>query len=67
MQALANEGMTMLVVTHEMAFARDVSNHVVFMRDRGHLGGRRPQQIFADPQRQETKDFLSRFMEREYF
>ena len=64
MRSLAKEGLTMLVVTHEMAFARDVSNHVVFMRDGVIWEEGVPQQIFADPQRQETKDFLSRFMER---
>ena len=67
MRSLAKEGLTMLVVTHEMAFARDVSNHVVFMRDGVIWEEGAPQQIFADPQRQETKDFLSRFMERQYF
>ena len=64
MRSQAKEGLTMLVVTHEMAFARDVSNHVVFMRDGVIWEEGAPQQIFADPQRQETKDFLSRFMER---
>ena len=64
MRSLAKEGLTMLVVTHEMAFARDVSNHVVFMRDGVIWEEGAPEQIFADPQRQETKDFLSRFMER---
>ena len=64
MRSLAKEGLTMLVVTHEMAFARDVSNHVVFMRDGVIWEEGAPQQIFADPKRQETKDFLSRFMER---
>ena len=64
MRSLAKEGLTMLVVIHEMAFARDVSNHVVFMRDGVIWEEGAPQQIFADPQRQETKDFLSRFMER---
>ena len=64
MRSLAKEGLTMLVVTHEMAFARDVSNHVVFMRDGVIWEEGAPQQIFADPQRQETRDFLSRFMER---
>ena len=64
MRSLAKEGLTMLVVTHEMAFARDVSNHVVFMREGVIWEEGAPQQIFADPQRQETKDFLSRFMER---
>ena len=64
MRSLAKEGLTMLVVTHEMAFARDVSNHVVFMRDGVIWEEGAPQQIFADPQRQDTKDFLSRFVER---
>src|SRR5699024_3895109 len=64
MRSLAEEGLTMLVVTHEMAFARDVSNHVVFMRDGIIWEEGTPQQIFAEPQRQETRDFLSRFMER---
>ena len=64
MRDLANEGLTMLVVTHEMAFARDVSNHVVFMRDGVIWEEGPPQQIFVDPQREETRDFLSRFMER---
>ena len=64
MRNLANEGLTMLVVTHEMAFARDVSNHVVFMRDGVIWEEGSPQQIFVDPQREETRDFLSRFMER---
>lgn len=64
MRDLADEGLTMLVVTHEMAFARDVSNHVVFMRDGVIWEEGSPQQIFVDPQKEETKDFLSRFMER---
>ena len=64
MRDLANEGLTMLVVTHEMTFARDVSNHVVFMRDGVIWEEGSPQQIFVDPQREETRDFLSRFMER---
>ena len=61
MQALAQEGMTMLVVTHEMAFARDVSSRVVYMNQGVICEQGPPQQIFGDPQRQETKDFLSRF------
>ena len=61
MQALAQEGMTMLVVTHEMAFARDVSSRVVYMNQGIICEQGPPQQIFGDPQRQETKDFLSRF------
>ena len=64
MRSLAKEGLTMLVVTHEMAFARDVSNHVVFMRDGIIWEEGTPQQIFAQPRRQETRDFLSRLMAR---
>ena len=61
MQDLAQEGMTMLVVTHEMAFARDVSNHVVFMSQGVICEEGTPAEVFGNPQRQETKDFLSRF------
>ena len=61
MQQLAKEGMTMLVVTHEMAFARDVSSRVVYMNHGVICEQGTPEQVFGDPQRQETKDFLSRF------
>ena len=61
MRDLAAEGLTMLVVTHEMAFARDVSNHVVFMRDGVIWEEGTPQQIFENPQKAETQEFLSRF------
>ena len=61
MQQLAREGMTMLVVTHEMAFARDVSNHVVYMANGVICEQGSPEAIFVNPQKQETKDFLSRF------
>ena len=64
MRDLAGEGLTMLVVTHEMAFARDVSNHVVFMRDGVIWEEGSPQEIFVEPKKDETRDFLSRFMER---
>ena len=61
MQALAQEGMTMLVVTHEMAFARDVSSQVVFMHQGVICEQGTPAQVFGNPQQQETRDFLSRF------
>ena len=61
MQALAQEGMTMLVVTHEMAFARDVSNRVVYMNEGVICEEGSPEDIFGNPQKQETRDFLSRF------
>ena len=61
MQALAQEGMTMLVVTHEMAFARDVSSQVVIMHQGVICEQGTPAQVFGDPQQQETKEFLARF------
>ena len=61
MQALAQEGMTMLVVTHEMAFARDVSTRVVYMNQGVICEEGTPEELFGNPQKQETKDFLSRF------
>ena len=61
MQSLAQEGMTMLVVTHEMAFARDVSNHVVFMSQGVICEEGSPEAVFGNPQKQETRDFLARF------
>ena len=61
MRGLANEGMTMLVVTHEMAFARDVSNHVVYMADGVICEEGSPSDIFENPQNARTKDFLARF------
>ncbi len=64
MRDLAQEGMTMLVVTHEMAFARDVSNHVVYMADGVIAEQGAPQELFEQPKNQRTRDFLSRFMAR---
>ena len=61
MKKLASAGMTMLVVTHEMAFARDVSNHVVYMNGGVICEEGSPEALFGDPQKQETRDFLSRF------
>ena len=61
MQTLAQEGMTMLVVTHEMAFARDVSTRVVYMNQGVICEDGTPEELFGNPQKQETKDFLSRF------
>ncbi len=61
MRRLALEGMTMLVVTHEMAFARDVSSRVVFMSDGVICESGAPKEIFGAPQQQKTRDFLARF------
>ena len=61
MQQLAREGMTMLVVTHEMAFARDVSDRVVFMADGDICEEGSSEEIFGNPRQQLTRDFLARF------
>lgn len=59
---IAKEGLTMMIVTHEMAFARDVSNHVVFMHDGVICEEGSPDEVFTAPQKPETKAFLARFM-----
>jgi len=59
MQDLANEGMTMVVVTHEMGFAREVSNHVIFMEDGYIVEEGDPKVVFANPSQERTKKFLS--------
>ncbi len=61
MKTLVREGLTMLVVTHEMAFARDVSSRTVFMKDGVICEEGSPEQIFGKPEKQETQEFLSRF------
>ena len=61
MRSLAKEGLTMIIVTHEMAFARDVAKHVIFMGDGVIVEEGTSQQIFENPQKEMTKDFLSRF------
>ena len=61
MQRLAESGMTMLVVTHEMAFARDVSKRVVYMNGGVICEQGSPDEVFGNPQKAETRDFLSRF------
>ena len=61
MKALAESGMTMLVVTHEMAFARDVSTRVVYMNGGVICEQGSPDEVLGHPQKQETRDFLARF------
>lgn len=61
MRDLAQEGMTMVIVTHEMAFARDVSSRVVFMADGVVAEENTPEELFSNPQQESTKEFLSRF------
>ena len=63
MKRLAQEGMTMVVVTHEMAFAKEVSDRVVFM-DRGViLEQGSPREVFGNPKESRTREFLSRYLE----
>lgn len=62
MRDLAKSGMTMLIVTHEMAFARDVSSRVVFMKDGVICEDGAPDQLFGNPKEEATKEFLARFM-----
>ncbi|WP_436863083.1 amino acid ABC transporter ATP-binding protein [Staphylococcus caeli] len=62
MKDLAKEGMTMVVVTHEMNFARDVSDKVVFMADGVIVESGTPEDIFVHPQHERTKNFLSRVL-----
>ena len=61
MKDLARTGLTMIIVTHEMAFARDVAKHVIFMGNGVIVEEGTSQQIFEDPQNEMTKEFLSRF------
>ncbi len=64
MKRLAGEGFTMLVVTHEMAFARDVSSRVIFMDGGVILEDATPEEIFNNPKQARTREFLSRYLSR---
>ena len=64
MRSLAEDGLTMIVVTHEMAFARDVSTDVVFMADGVICEQGKPHDLFENPQNPKTREFLSRFLAR---
>ena len=59
---LAEEGMTMVVVTHEMGFAREVGTRVLFMDEGQILEQNTPQEFFANPRNPRTKDFLSKIL-----
>lgn len=62
MQELAQEGLTMIVVTHEMEFARDVSHRVIFM-DKGVIAEEgEPEDLFTNPKEERTKEFLQRYL-----
>ncbi|OUN24671.1 amino acid ABC transporter ATP-binding protein [Blautia sp. An81] len=64
MKKLAKDGMTMLVVTHEMGFARDVADRVIFMADGYIVEEGTPDEIFTNPKNERTKAFLSRVLEK---
>ena len=62
MKELAHQGMTMVVVTHEMGFAREVGNRILFMADGKLLEQGTPDEIFDHPQNPRLKDFLSKVL-----
>ena len=62
MKELAHEGMTMIVVTHEMGFAREVGNRVLFMADGKLVEEGSPTEIFEHPQSDRLRDFLSKVL-----
>ena len=62
MRELADEGMTMIVVTHEMGFAREVADRVIFMADGSIVEAGTPQQIFDEPKEERTRNFLSKVL-----
>ena len=64
MKDLANSGLTMIVVTHEMDFAHDVSSRVVFMDQGIIVEDDKPENIFGNPKHERTKEFLSRMLSK---
>lgn len=62
MKDLANEGMTMVIVTHEMGFAREVGDRILFMDQGKILEEGRPDELFSNPQHARTRDFLSKVL-----
>lgn len=62
MKELANEGMTMLVVTHEMGFAKEVSDNIIFMADGQIVESGPPSQIFENPLHERTKSFIQKVL-----
>ena len=62
MKSVAAEGMTMIVVTHEMGFAREVANRVIFMDDGRILESGDPKEFFANPKTQRAREFLSKVL-----
>ena len=64
MKSLAEQGLTMIVVTHEMQFAKDVSTKVVFMDEGRIVEEGSPEQIFTNPKEKRTREFLARTFEK---
>ena len=62
MRSLAKEGMTMAIVTHEMGFAREVADRVLFIDGGGILEQGSPQELFEHPQQERTRIFLSKVL-----
>jgi L-cystine transport system ATP-binding protein len=62
MRAVAQEGITMVVVTHEMSFAHDIADHVVFMDGGVIVEEGKPREIFRSPKEQRTRQFLDRIL-----
>ncbi|MBC7237617.1 MAG: amino acid ABC transporter ATP-binding protein, partial [Chloroflexi bacterium] len=62
MLALANEGMTMVVVSHEMGFARNAADRVLFMDQGVIIEDTTPDELFSSPKEQRTRDFLSKIL-----
>jgi polar amino acid transport system ATP-binding protein len=60
---LAGQGMTMIIATHEMGFARDIANRVVFLDEGRILEEGEPERIFRDPTQPRTREFLQRIIE----
>ena len=63
MKQLASEGLTMIIVTHEMEFAKNVSTRTIFMDDGYVVEDEPPQELFTNPKNQRTREFLKRYME----
>jgi polar amino acid transport system ATP-binding protein len=66
MRELADAGMTMIVVTHEMSFAREVADHVVFMDGGVVVEEGRPSEVLGNPQHERTRSFLKRMRSEEH-
>jgi polar amino acid transport system ATP-binding protein len=62
MRGLARDGMTMIVVTHEMGFAREVADSVVFMDEGVVVESGKPSAVLANPQHERTRSFLSKVL-----